>query len=408
MLLAEVEHIPAGRLACLIYTSGTGGSPKGVMLPHRAMLTNCVGAKGLIDQIGIRHGRYLSFLPLSHSYEHTVGGFLMPACGYQVIFSRGADKLLADFAEHRPHLVTTVPRLFEVIRERIMTALEKEGGLRLKLFHRAIALGLRKLDGPPLNLFERLQDAALDRLVRAKVRARFGGEIAALISGGARLDPELSGFFMALGVTIIQGYGQSEAGPVISVNLPWDNERRSVGKPLPGVDIRLAEDGELLVRGGLVMDGYWNNPEATALALRAPPGESEIWLHTGDVAELRGGRIHITDRKRDFFKLKGGDMVAPSKIESMLAGEAEVAQAVAAGEGMAGVVALIVPAEGQAGRVAEAVKRVNARLSNIERIRRFQTLPEGFTVENGLLTPTMKIKRRQVLERYSAEVGALG
>jgi long-chain acyl-CoA synthetase len=213
---------------------------------------------------------------------------------------------------------------------------------------------------------------------------------------------------MALGVTIIQGYGQSEAGPVISVNLPWDNERRSVGKPLPGVEVRLAEDGELLVKGGLVMDGYWNNPEATAQALRIPPGESEPWLHTGDVAELRDGRIHITDRKRDFIKLKGGDMVAPSKIEAMLAGEAEVAQAVVAGEGMAGVVALIVPAEGQAERVGEAVKRVNARLSNIERIRRVQTLPEAFTVENGLLTPTMKIKRRQVLERYGAEVAALG
>ena len=408
MLIAEVEHIPAGRLACLIYTSGTGGNPKGVMLPHRAMLTNCAGAKGLIDRIGVRHGRYLSFLPLSHSYEHTVGGFLMPACGYQVIFSRGADKLLADFAEHRPHLITTVPRLFEVIRERIMGALEKEGGLRLKLFRRAIALGLRKLDGPPLGLFERVQDALLDRLVRQKVRARFGGALEALVSGGARLDPELSGFFMALGVTIIQGYGQSEAGPVISVNLPWDNDRRSVGKPLPGVEVRLAADGELLVKGGLVMDGYWNNPDATAQALRVPEGESEPWLHTGDVAELRDGRIHITDRKRDFIKLKGGDMVAPSKIEAMLAGEAEVAQAVVAGEGMAGVVALIVPAEGQAERVGEAVKRVNARLSNIERIRRVQTLPEAFTVENGLLTPTMKIKRRQVLERYGAEVAALG
>lgn len=408
MLIAEVEQIPAGRLACLIYTSGTGGDPKGVMLPHRAMLTNCAGAKGLIGRIGIRNGRYLSFLPLSHSYEHTVGGFLMPACGYQVIFSRGADKLLADFAEHRPHLVTTVPRLFEVIRERIMTALEKEGGLRLKLFQRAIALGLRKLDGPPLTLFERVQDAALERLVRAKLRARFGGAIEALISGGARLDSELSGFFLALGVTVIQGYGQSEAGPVISVNLPWDNDRRSVGRPLPGVQIRLAEDGELLVKGGLVMDGYWNNPDATAQALRVPLGESEPWLHTGDVAELRDGRIHITDRKRDFIKLKGGDMVAPSKIEAMLAGEAEVAQAVAAGEGLTGVVALIVPAEGQGERVSEAVTRVNARLSNIERIRRFQTLSEGFTVENGLLTPTMKIKRRQVLERYQDEVAALG
>lgn len=407
MLIAEVGEIPAGRLACLIYTSGTGAAPKGVMLPHLAMLTNCLGAKGLIDQIGVQNGRYLSFLPLSHSYEHTVGGFLMPACGYEVIFSRGADKLLADFAEHRPHLVTTVPRLFEVIRERILAALEKQGGLRLKLFQRALALGLRKLDGPPLGLLERLQDGVLERLVRAKVRGRFGGEIEALISGGARLDPELSGFFLALGVTVIQGYGQSEAGPVISVNLPWDNERRSVGLPLPGVEVRIAEDGELLVRGGLVMDGYWNNPEATAATLRAPEGESDIWLHTGDVAELREGRIHITDRKRDFIKLKGGDMVAPSKIEAMLAGESAVAQAVAAGEGMAGVVVLIVAAEGRAEQVDEAVKRVNAKLSTVERIRRFQTLPEGFTVENGLMTPTMKIKRRQVLERYAAAVKEL-
>ena len=407
MLIAEVGEIPAGRLACLIYTSGTGAAPKGVMLPHLAMLTNCLGAKGLIDQIGVQNGRYLSFLPLSHSYEHTVGGFLMPACGYEVIFSRGADKLLADFAEHRPHLVTTVPRLFEVIRERILAALEKQGGLRLKLFQRALALGLRKLDGPPLGLLERVQDGVLERLVRAKVRGRFGGEIEALISGGARLDPELSGFFLALGVTVIQGYGQSEAGPVISVNLPWDNERRSVGLPLPGVEVRIAEDGELLVRGGLVMDGYWNNPEATAATLRAPEGESEIWLHTGDVAELREGRIHITDRKRDFIKLKGGDMVAPSKIEAMLASESAVAQAVAAGEGMAGVVVLIVPAEGRAEQVDEAVKRVNAKLSTVERIRRFQTLPEGFTVENGLMTPTMKIKRRQVLERYAATVNEL-
>lgn len=408
MLIAEVAEIPAGRLACLIYTSGTGGNPKGVMLPHRAMLANCVGARKLILTLGVRNGRYLSFLPLSHSYEHTVGGFLMPACDYEVIYSRGADKLLADFAEHRPHLVTAVPRLFEVIRERILAAIEKEGGVKLALFRRALALGLRRLDGPPLGLMERAQDAVLDRLVRRKIRARFGGEIVALISGGARLDPELAGFFLALGVTVIQGYGQSEAGPVISVNLPRDNDRRSVGRPLPGVEARIAADGELLIRGNLVMDGYWNNPEATAAAIHPPPGESEPWLHTGDVAELREGRIHITDRKRDFFKLKGGDMVAPAKIESMLAGEPEVAQVVAAGEGMTGVVVLIVPAEGRMGDVGEAVKRVNAKLSNVERIRRFTTLGEGFTVENGLMTPTMKVKRRQVLERYSTEVGQLG
>lgn len=408
MLIAEVAEIPAGRLACLIYTSGTGGPPKGVMLPHRAMLTNSAGVRRLIRQLGIRDGRYLSFLPMSHSYEHTVGGAVMPSAGLEVIFSRGAEKLLAEFALHRPHLITTVPRLFEIIRERITAQVNKEGGLTKSLFDRALALGLRRLDGPPLGLLERLQDAVLDRLVRRKVRARFGGELVGLVSGGARLDPELSGFFLALGVPVLQGYGQTEAGPVISVNMPDDNDRRSVGRPLSGVEIRIAGDGELLVRGGLVMDGYWNNPEATAAALQIPPGETGPWLHTGDVAELHEGRIRITDRKRDFIKLKGGDMVAPAKIEAMLAGEPEVAQAVAAGEGMAGVIALIVPAEGCHDAVGAAVKRINARLSNIERIRHFRTLPEPFTVENGLLTPTMKVKRRLVLERYAAEVAELG
>ncbi|WP_424814053.1 AMP-dependent synthetase/ligase [Roseococcus sp. YIM B11640] len=404
-LIAEVEQIPSGRLACLIYTSGTGGPPKGVMLPHRAMLTNCRGVRQVIKQLGIDFpGRYLSFLPMSHAYEHTVGGYLMPSCGIELIFSRGADKLLADFAEHKPHLITTVPRLFEVIRERVTAQVNKEGGWKEKLFRKALDLGLRKLDGPGLNPIEWVMDRVLDRLVREKVRARFGGHLNGLVSGGARLDPELSGFFLALGVPVLQGYGQTEAGPVISVNLPWDNDRRSVGKPLAGVEVRIAEDGELLVRGSLVMDGYWNNPTATAQSLRPPAGEAEPWLHTGDVAELRDGRIFITDRKRDFFKLKGGDMVAPAKIEAMLCGEPEVAQVVAAGEGMAGVVALIVPAEGREAQVGDAVKRVNARLSSIERIRRFAAIAEPFTVENGLMTPTMKVRRRQVLERYAEEV----
>ena len=408
MLIAEVEKIPAGRLACLIYTSGTGGMPKGVMVPHRAMLTNSAGVRVLIRQLGLREGRYLSFLPMSHSYEHTVGGAVMPSAALEVIFSRGAEKLLAEFALHRPHLITTVPRLFEVIRERIMAQVEKDGGLKKTLFDRALAFGMRRLDGPKLGVLERLQDLVLDRLVRRKVRARFGGELLGLVSGGARLDPELSGFFLALGIPVLQGYGQSEAGPVVSVNMPRDNDRRSVGRPLPGVAVRIAEDGELLVQGGLVMDGYWNNPEATAAALQTPPGESEPWLHTGDVAELREGRIHITDRKRDFLKLKGGDMVAPAKIEAMLAGEPEVAQAVAAGEGMAGVIVLIVPAEGREADVGNAVKRVNAKLSNIERIRQFRLLPEPFTVDNGLLTPTMKIKRRLVLERHGDLLAEMG
>jgi len=400
LLRAEVEQIPPGRLACLIYTSGTGGAPKGVMLPHRAMLSNRAGVAELADRLKFEGECYLSFLPLSHSYEHTVGGFLLPSLGVEVVYSRGADRIAAEFQEIRPAVVTAVPRLFEVLRARILAGVEKEGGLKEKLFHRALDLGLRKLDGPRLGLFDRIQDALLDKLVRDKVRARFGGRLLALVSGGARLDPDLSGFFLALGLPVIQGYGQTEAGPVVSVNLPWDNDRTTVGPALPGVEVRIAEDGELCVKGELVMDGYWNQPEATAGAIK------DGWLHTGDIAEMAGARIRITDRKRDFIKTLGGDMVSPAKLESLLMAEPEIAQAVVAGEGQPGIVALLVPAEGMEAKMQAAVARVNAKLATIERIRRTATVAP-FTVENGQLTPTMKIKRRVVLEAHGAEVAAL-
>ncbi|NOG73125.1 long-chain fatty acid--CoA ligase [Roseicella sp. DB1501] len=406
MLMAEVEQIPAGRLACLIYTSGTGGAPRGVMLPHRAMLANRAGVSGLLERLGVDGLPYLSFLPLSHSYEHTVGCYLLPSMGMEVVYSRGADRLAAEFEEIRPAVVTAVPRLFEVLRAKMLAQIEKQGGLRRQLFERALAQGLRRLDGPPLGPMARLLDPPLDRLVREKVRSRFGGRLKALVSGGARLDPDLSGFFIALGLPLIQGYGQSEAGPVISVNLPWDNHRHTVGPPLAGVSARIAPDGELLIRGDLVMDGYWNNPAATAEALRSGP-EGATWLHTGDVGRIEAGRIIITDRKRDFIKTLGGDMVSPAKLEGLLMAEPEIAQAVVAGEGKPGIVALLVPAEGMADRVAAAVSRVNGRLSTIERIRRWMPAPVAFSVENGLLTPTMKVRRRAVLERYAGALEAL-
>ncbi|MCX7931162.1 MAG: long-chain fatty acid--CoA ligase [Rhodovarius sp.] len=408
-LLAEVEQIPPGRLACLIYTSGTGGSPKGVMLPHRSMLSNAEGVRQILGPLQLDGERYLSFLPMSHSYEHTVGGFILPMIGMEVVYSRGADRLAAEMAEFRPGAITAVPRLFEVLKARILAQIEKEGGLRRALFERALALGLRKLDGPPLSPFERLQDALLERLVRDRFRARFGGRVQVMVSGGARLDPDLSGFFLALGMPVIQGYGQSEAGPVISVNLPWFNDRRTVGRPLPGVEVKIAEDGEILVRGPLVMDGYWNNPEATAAALKPLPGDpGGPWLHTGDVGALDAeGRIIITDRKKDFIKLLGGDMIAPTKIETMLMAEPEIMQAIVAGEGQPGIVALLVPAEGMADRVEQAVARVNAKLSTIERIRRWKLLDEPFSIDNGLLTASMKTKRREVLARYADTLAAL-
>ncbi len=409
MLMAEVELIPAGRLACLIYTSGTGGTPRGVMLPHRAMLANRDGVAALAERLHLDGTVYLSFLPLSHSYEHTVGVFLLPSLGVEVVYSRGAERISAEFQEFQPSIVTTVPRLFEVLRTRMLAQLGKETPFRQRLFQRALALGLKRADGPPLTLLERLQDAVLDRLVRDKVRARFGGRLQALVSGGARLDPDLSGFFIGLGLPLIQGYGQTEAGPVIAVNPPWDNVRQTVGYPLPGVEARLAPDGELLVRGALVMDGYWGNPEATAAAIHpaeGDPADAPPWLHTGDVATIDGDRITITDRKRDFIKTLGGDMVSPAKLESLLMAEPEIAQAVVAGEGQAGVVALLVAAEGHSEQIAAAVARVNAKLSSIERIRRWTLAPSPFSVENGLLTPTMKVKRRAVLAHYQDEIAA--
>lgn len=406
MTMAAAAQIPPGRLACLIYTSGTGGAPKGVMLPHRAMLANRRGIKALIERLGLGGDRYLSFLPLSHSYEHTVGGFLLPSFGIEVFYSRGADRVSAELADVRPGVITAVPRLFEVLRARILAGLAKESGLKRTLFDRTVALGLRRLDGPPLGLLDRAQDLVLERLVREKVRQRFGGRVKCMVSGGARLDPGLSGFFLALGLPVLQGYGQSEAGPVVSVNPPWDNKRHTVGPPVEGAEVTIAEDGEVLVRGDLVMDGYWNSPEATERTLKPGPG-GHIWLHTGDVGAFDGRHLVITDRKRDFLKTLGGDMVSPAKIEALLMAEPEIVQAVAAGEGEPAISALIVAADGfDRAAVEAAVARVNAILSPVERVRRFALVP-AFTVENGLLTPTMKQKRRPIWEQHAAVLASL-
>lgn len=407
MLVAEVEHIPPGRLACLIYTSGTGGSPKGVMLPHRAMLANRRGVAAFIHALKLPDdGCYLSFLPLSHAYEHTVGGFLLPSFGTEVVYSRGAEKLAAELQQIRPVVVTAVPRLFEVLRARILAGLEKESAFKRRMFDAAVRLGLKRLDGQTLSLWEQVQDAVLERLVRDKVRARFGGRLHAFVSGGARLDPDLSGFFIALGIPLIQGYGQTEAGPVISVNVPWNNRRHTVGRVLDGVEVSIAPDGEVLVRGELVMDGYWNNPDATAAAVVDRADGGPPWLHTGDVGEINQGFLRITDRKRDIIKTLGGDMVSPARIESMLMAEPEIAQAVVAGDGRPGIAALIVAAEGQEDNVAKAVTRVNARLSSIERVRYTLKVPP-FTPEAGMLTPTLKIRRRAVLQAHEEAINRL-
>lgn len=405
-LEAETHQIASEALACLIYTSGTGGAPKGVMLPHRALLANRHGVLPLAEKLELDGKPYLSFLPLSHSYEHTVGGFLLPSYGMEVVYSRGADRLVQEMAEIRPAIMTAVPRLFEVLRSRLLAALEKDKPIKRKLFDRALLRGQQRMAGASLGVIGSIEDALLEKLVREKVRARFGGALRALVSGGARLDPDLAAFFIALGLPVLQGYGQTEAGPVVSVNLPWANRHESVGMPLEGVACRIAADGEILIQGDLVMTGYWGNAEATAATLKPEGDDPRPWLHTGDIGALRDGFLYITDRKRDFIKLLGGDMISPAKVESLLMAEPEIQQALVAGEGKPGLVALIVPAEGQEGSVAAAVARVNGRLAVIERMRR-HAVTAPFTIENGLLTPTMKLKRRAALQERAAEIERL-
>jgi long-chain acyl-CoA synthetase len=398
----EAASIPASALACLIYTSGTGGAPKGVMLPHRSILSNCRGAFELMRPLRLHDEIYLSYLPASHSYEHTVGQYFLPSIGTEIVYSRGVEHLAADLLSVRPTILTAVPRVLEVIRSRVLTQVSRQPRWQQALFQRALELGLRRANGGHLNLAQSALDALLDRLVRAKVRARFGGRLKAAMSGGARLDPDVGRFFLALRLMIMQGYGQTEAGPVISANPPDAIRIDTVGQVLQGVDLRIAEDGEILVHGDLVMDGYWRLPEATAAVIR------DGWLHTGDIGVLDDdGYLRITDRKKDMIVLSGGENISPAKIEGMLMAEPEIAQAVIAGDGRSSVTALVVPAQGYDDVAAAlAITRLNHRLSVTERIRRHAVVPP-FTVENGLLTPTQKIRRVMVMRANSRVLAAL-
>jgi long-chain acyl-CoA synthetase len=391
-VMRDAAEIPPTAMACLIYTSGTGGAPRGVMLPHRCILSNCRGAFDLVQPLRLRDEIYLSYLPLSHSYEHTVGNFFFASLGSEIVYSRGVEHLAADMQTIRPTILTAVPRVLEVIRVRIIAQVGRQPRWKQQLFEQALALGYKRLDAIPLTLTERFMDLVLDRMVRAKIRDRFGGRLKAAVSGGARLEPDVGRFFLAVGILLLQGYGQTEAGPVISATRPEAIRIDTVGPPLQGVALRLAPDGEVLVRGDLVMDGYWRRPEDTALAIQ------DGWLHTGDIGVIDDqGNLRITDRKKDMIVLSGGENVSPAKIEGMLMAEPEIAQAVVAGDGRSGLTALLVPAEGHDDvSVALALSRANHRLSVTERIRRHAVVG-AFTLENGLLTPTHKIRRLLVI-----------
>jgi len=413
--------------ACIIYTSGTSGAPRGVMQPHGAILCNVSGAaEVLVEDFGIEDERFLSFLPLSHAYEHSGGQFLPIGVGAEIYYSEGLEKLASNIEEVRPTIMVVVPRLFEVLRARIIKQMSKQGKAANYLMDRALVINQKASERGRTRLRDRPMNLLLDRVLRPKIRERFGGRMKAMVSGGAPLNPEVGNFFEAMGLTMLQGYGQTESGPVVSCNRPRVGLKMdTVGPPLRGVEVRIAKDGEILVRGELVMKGYWQRPEDTENTLK------EGWLHTGDVGHLdEKGRIKITDRKKDIIVNDKGDNVAPQKLEGMLTLQPEISQAMVMGDKKPFMTALIVPdvewavewarindekfdmAELQAlpafrSAIKSAIDRTNRDLSVVEKIRKFELADEPFTVDNNQMTPTMKIRRHQIREAYGERMEAL-
>ncbi|WP_432767985.1 MAG: long-chain fatty acid--CoA ligase [Sphingopyxis sp.] len=413
--------------ACIIYTSGTGGAPRGVMQHHGAILHNAAGAaEVLVNDFGIGEEEvFLSFLPLSHAYEHSGGQFLPIMVGAQIYYSEGLEKLVSNIEETRPTIMVVVPRLFEVIRARMIKAVEKQGKLANWMLNQALRVG-EKDYAHGLGLLDRPVDLILGRLFRPKIQKRFGGRMKALVSGGAPLNPEIGVFFHSIGLTLLQGYGQTEAGPVISCNRPSAGIKMdTVGPPLMNTEVRIADDGEILVRGELVMKGYWRNPAETARVL------VDGWLHTGDIGHIdEAGRIVITDRKKDLIVNDKGDNVSPQRVEGMLTLQPEILQAMVYGDKRPHLVGLLVPDPEWAAEWAEteglpkdikllrehekfraalraAVDRVNGQLSVIEKVRKFDFADEAFTIENEQMTPSMKIRRHVLKQVYADRIAAL-
>ena len=412
--------------ACIIYTSGTGGNPKGVMLSHGAMLANCTGCKYLLEDIvsSLKEIRFLSWLPLSHSYEHTIT-FYMIGIGAQIYYAEGIEKLLVNMAEARPHFMTAVPRFYDSLHARISQGLKKQSKVSQFFFKETLRLGKKTYFNESLSFFEKKFNGLLNKIVRKKVNKRFGGSLKALVSGGAALNFEVGLYLSALGLPLLQGYGQTETAPVVSANPPNKIKLDTVGPVFKGTKVKIAEDGEILVSGENVMNGYWNDPKATSSTL------INGWIHTGDIGELdEEGYLKITDRKKDIIVNAGGDNISPSRVEEKLNIEPEIAQSMMYGDFKNYLVAILVPDRDYTQEWAKdhhkefnikklnqdsdfikmiktTTERVNKKLSQIEQVRKFLLIDEEFTVENNMMTPTLKVRRFKVKEKYQSQLEAL-
>jgi len=415
-------RVEADDLASLIYTSGTTGDPKGVMLSHHNLVSNFL-ACGEIFALG-KDDVALSFLPLSHVFQRTVD-YLCFHRGVRLRYVPSIERIQAALTEVRPTLLTSVPRLYERAYIRILANVRKESPGRQALFHWAVAVGRRHAEARAhgfVGPFLALRRALADRLVFRRLRERFGGRLRIAISGGAALAREVSELFEAVGLPIYQGYGLTETSPVLAANAPDQHRQGSVGKPLSNVELRVAEDGEILARGPGVMRGYWENPQATGEAV-----DAEGWLHTGDLGHLdRSGFVFVTDRKKDILVTSGGKNIAPQPIETRLVASPLVTQAVVVGDGYPYPAVLLVPDFDQLAQEVAALPRaqllehpatlerfetvlaeVNAGLAEHERLRRFRLLERELTVADGELTPTLKVRRRVVAQRWADAIASM-
>ena len=386
--------------ACIIYTSGTQGNPKGVILSHGGILNNCEGGCELIKPFISKQSRFLTWLPLSHSYEHTVQ-FIQIGVGAKVYYAESIEKLIKNMNDCSPEIMTAVPRFYQNLYQKISSSFKKSKGLKKILIDETVKLGKKKIKKEKLNFFQNILNSVLDRLVRSKIKKQFGGKLKTFVSGGGALDREVGYFLNSIGLPTLQGYGLTETSPVVSCNPIHDIRVETVGPPFKGNQVKIAEDGEILVKGENVMIGYWNNEEETNKVLK------DGWLYTGDIGIFKDNYLIITDRKKDILITPGGDNISPIKIENELVNSELIDQAVVYGDNKPFLVALLVLNNEKNlikhEEIEKEIEKINKNLTKIEKIKKFFIIKEKFSIENGMLTPTLKLKRYKIIQKYKSE-----
>ncbi len=397
------QNLERKDLACIIYTSGTTGNPKGVMLSHGGILSNCEGAQEILNQLAQdSEPTFLTWLPLSHSYEHAVQ-FVQISLGAKIYYAESLEKLLSNMSIAKPTIMTAVPRFYQNLHSKISMNFSKQKGFKKKLILSTISLGTKKLNNENLTLREKLINFFCEKLVRKKIKNQFGGKLKAFVSGGGALDQKIGEFLNAIGLPTLQGYGLTEASPVVSCNIPGKIKIDTVGPPFKTNQVNIAADGEILVKGENVMLGYWNMKKETTDVIR------NGWLHTGDIGEItEDGNLKITDRKKEIIVNLGGDNISPSKIENLLCLNEKIKQSFVYGDKKTYLVALIVSESTENRKEIEIfLENINKTLSLVEKVKKFKLIEEEFSIENGMLTPTLKLKRKKILDKYKDDLEKL-